>query len=48
MSKTHDLYEENGRADQLARHILCEFRQEVMEGFDELQQTLALSREEFT
>ena len=34
--------------DKLARHILREFRQEVMEGLDELKQTLALSREEFT
>ena len=48
MSTTQDHYEENGRADQLARHILCEFRQEVMEVLGELQQTLALSREEFT
>ncbi len=48
MSTTHDQYKENGRADQLARHILCEFRQEVMEVLDDLKQTLALSREEFT
>ena len=48
MSTTRDHYEENERADQLAQHILCEFRQEVMEVLDELKQTLALSREDFT
>ena len=48
MSTTRNHYEENERTDQLARHILCDFRQEVMEVLDELKQTLALSREELT